>query len=806
MRARLVSETNRNRFFIERHFERQSGSGRRTFMYISGLQLKAAPAPALQARRHAVGFARNTSTDERQGRLPDILTSAAKRNFISHRKKKQQALHGASKFGVESYGAKQNQNAVLSTDRRNNRNNGCSILQSSQHDDRITISKPLKCLRESNSQKVDYFVDNNNQIHERHRSQPTNRKPRVSEIIGSNNQAGPNTRKKSGCDDTGQYEPVAPSSTRVSRPRSDVETKTKTRTKTRVKKKPVKNPLVEKPLLAAKIPPPIRMYYVIGKGNNSILLMKMFRARNGWSPVEMDDPRANFIWTMYKKASTFRALKKYKEKNRILLINHFPGNSCLVTKKGLFHSLSRYHKKRGTDVAESVPMTFHLSKGVCDEQYHDFMTRAEILDKNCREHNKNGDDEIDASGDDLVQPETTLRADDTTISRDAEKKKTKRKTAKKKGSKSKKRSGAFWIVKPASMTNRGYGIKVVASVQEVLKIVNGANSKTIPAAEVDVAASNASEDGCDAGALSDSQEGSSTSSVHDKKKSSRKDWIVQKYMENPLLYNQRKFDIRCFVLLTGGEFSQAGNKPKQRLSCYLYTEGYLRTSSVKFSLDEKKLKNTLMHLTNDGIQNKDSKNYGKHEQGNKISYEKFQAYLSAKYPKKPRYANAVSETILPQIRKLVVETMEAVQDKIAGKTASCFELYGYDFMVDTDLKVWLIEVNSNPCLEDWSCPLLGKMISNMLSCMMKIAVDKPLCREQHTKDFESAAAPISKDEGGEANGRGSAFRAKKKSGIDGWSKPAPDYEENPALSAAQLERRKRLQQRHDFECVWTQNS
>ena len=78
--------------------------------------------------------------------------------------------------------------------------------------------------------------------------------------------------------------------------------------------------------------------------------------------------------------------------------------------------------------------------------------------------------------------------------------------------------------------------------------------------------------------------------------------------------------------------------------------------------------------------------------------------------------------------------------------------------------------------------------------------------EQHTKDFESAAAPISEDTGDEENGRGTAFRTKKKNGIDGWSKAAPDYEENPALSAAQLERRKRLQQRHDFECIWTRNS
>ena len=31
---------------------------------------------------------------------------------------------------------------------------------------------------------------------------------------------------------------------------------------------------------------------------------------------------------------------------------------------------------------------------------------------------------------------------------------------------------------------------------------------------------------------------------------------------------------------------------------------------------------------------------------------------------------------------------------------NCFEIFGYDFMVDDlDCKPWLIEVNTNPCLE-----------------------------------------------------------------------------------------------------------
>jgi tubulin monoglycylase TTLL3/8 len=53
---------------------------------------------------------------------------------------------------------------------------------------------------------------------------------------------------------------------------------------------------------------------------------------------------------------------------------------------------------------------------------------------------------------------------------------------------------------------------------------------------------------------------------------------------------------------------------------YWFQQGYLRTSSNIFNLDD--LDSNQTHLTNDAIQNRFSE-YGKYEKGNKVSFEAF---------------------------------------------------------------------------------------------------------------------------------------------------------------------------------------
>lgn len=75
------------------------------------------------------------------------------------------------------------------------------------------------------------------------------------------------------------------------------------------------------------------------------------------------------------------------------------------------------------------------------------------------------------------------------------------------------------------------------------------------------------------------------------------------------------------------------------------------------------------------------------------------------------------------MERLVTDSFRAVYDKIDPKrNRNGFEVFGYDFMIDENFKVYLIECNTNPCLEIAS-PLMSRIIPELLENSFKIVLD-----------------------------------------------------------------------------------
>merc|ERR1712110_1237919 len=75
----------------------------------------------------------------------------------------------------------------------------------------------------------------------------------------------------------------------------------------------------------------------------------------------------------------------------------------------------------------------------------------------------------------------------------------------------------------------------------------------------------------------------------------------------------------------------------------------------------------------------------------------------------------------------------------------CFEVYGFDFMVDANYRVWMIECNANPCL-DLCSAYLSHVIPSMLDQALRLTVDR------FAQSHAATAGPET-DFGGEAGTR-----------------------------------------------------
>merc|ERR1711933_286020 len=123
-----------------------------------------------------------------------------------------------------------------------------------------------------------------------------------------------------------------------------------------------------------------------------------------------------------------------------------------------------------------------------------------------------------------------------------------------------------------------------------------------------------------------------------------------------------------------------------------------------------------------GVQSK-GKDYGKYEPSNKLSLDDLQKYLDTHHPKDRK---RVRDHIVPQFKSLMADAVQAAIDRLnPRKIDNCFEVFGFDFMIDANYRVWLIEVNTNPCFELCNA-YLSHLIPKMLDEGLQLTVDRVL--------------------------------------------------------------------------------
>uniref|UniRef100_A0A8C6WLU0 Tubulin--tyrosine ligase-like protein 5 n=1 Tax=Neogobius melanostomus TaxID=47308 RepID=A0A8C6WLU0_9GOBI len=205
--------------------------------------------------------------------------------------------------------------------------------------------------------------------------------------------------------------------------------------------------------------------------------------------------------------------------------------------------------------------------------------------------------------------------------------------------------------------------------------------------------------------------------------------LVSRYIHNPLLIDEFKFDMRLYVLVTSFD----------PLLIYVYEEGLARFATVKYDRASKNIKNTFMHLTNYSV-NKKSSDYVScddpevEDYGNKWSLSAVLRYLKQEGKDTTLLMRQVEDLIIKALLSAESHISAACKMFVPHKT-NCFELYGFDVLIDAKLKPWLLEVNLSPslaCDAPLDLKIKASMIADMFSLVGLVCQD-PLSRQPRSE-------------------------------------------------------------------------
>ena len=392
----------------------------------------------------------------------------------------------------------------------------------------------------------------------------------------------------------------------------------------------------------------IKLQYCVYPGNNGKLIDTLMEQRNDkWVKTEIDLVKfCDFIWSPLPNVIDFNYSNEKKQ-----FVNHIEFCSNLSNKLNLYYNLFRHCESKKLNLFDYFPFTICLSLSQSN-----FKNQIESFKQFC-----------------LDLPDYTPKSDVKYVEKFSilgSKRTGENQTI---NIPSTYNTGSnMWIIKPINL-NRGRCIQVLNDTDAIveyleklqeMKKLEGENNNNFKCEHI----------------------------------------LLQKYLERPLLYQGRKFDIRIWIMLISGQES----------CVYIFKQGHLKATCGQYDINSS---SPFIHLTNYSVQ-KHNVDFSKIEIGNEISYEEFQEELD-----KTNTGKNFFKDIYPKIVYIIRLAVGSGKSNLNHlNRTNCFEIFGCDFILDQKFKPYLLEINLNPGLEI-SSPLISKLVPRMVDDALKLTID-----------------------------------------------------------------------------------
>lgn len=181
----------------------------------------------------------------------------------------------------------------------------------------------------------------------------------------------------------------------------------------------------------------------------------------------------------------------------------------------------------------------------------------------------------------------------------------------------------------------------------------------------------------------------------------------------------KKFDLRLYVLVTN----------YRPLKIWMYAHGFGRFCNETYSTDVAEMENMFVHLTNVAIQKYSDKYSDKH--GGKWGLKSLKFYIESVFGKE------TMTRCFDGINNIIIQSIKSVQSVIINDK-HCFEMYGYDVLLDSNCKPWLIEINASPSLTTTNTAdkiLKTKLIDDVFKIVTPSQENLELSENNDNNDF-----------------------------------------------------------------------